>query len=346
MVSYLMKPFDAHRSFALFLFVGSALIFIMIVLGGVTRLTGSGLSIVEWQPFQGIFPPLTQQDWTTLFSQYQASPEYQKVNFGMSLIEFKQIFWLEYIHRLWGRFIGLYFLFLIFYVLKKRVLRPYLGALLALWSLGAIQGVVGWYMVKSGLVHDPYVSPYRLSMHLMLAIITYSWALNLGLRLWYAHIKTWDYSVITAVSLISLTILFGGLVAGHKAGLIYNTFPLMGKSWIPEELFFEAPWWKDLIHNPVSIQFVHRLLAIITLLFLGFLALQRQGFYRVVFALAILQAGLGISTLLLHVPVFLATSHQAIAIVLLTSLWVAFYQRHDPRKIFSFKPFKKSASSC
>lgn len=340
-----MKSLEIPRSFALLLFVGSGLIFFMILLGGMTRLTGSGLSIVEWQPFLGIFPPLTHQDWAALFSQYQATPEYQKVNFGMTLLEFKQIFWLEYIHRLWGRFIGLYFAFLIVYALKKKVLRPCLSSLLALWSLGALQGVVGWYMVKSGLVHDPHVSPYRLSMHLMLAIITYSWALNLGLRLWYAHRGTWNYSAMTAVSLVLLTTLFGGLVAGHKAGLIYNTFPLMGKSWIPEEIFFETPWWKDLIHNPVSIQFIHRVLAIITLIFLGGLALARQGFYIVVFVLAILQAILGISTLLLHVPIFLAVSHQAIAIVLLTSLWIAFYQRHNSRKIFSFKPFKERTTS-
>ncbi|MBN9413162.1 MAG: COX15/CtaA family protein [Candidatus Paracaedimonas acanthamoebae] len=341
-----MKLLENNRLFALLLFIGSALIFVMVLLGGVTRLSGSGLSIVEWQLFQGIFPPLTQHDWMALFSQYQASPEYQKINFGMGLIEFKQIFWLEYIHRLWGRLIGLYFLFLIFYALRKKSLRSYVASLLALWVLGGIQGVVGWYMVKSGLVEDPYVSPYRLSMHLMLAILTYGWALNLGLKLWYARKGTWNYREITAVSFVLLTILFGGLVAGHKAGLIYNTFPLMGETWIPEELFFETPWWKDLIHNPVSIQFIHRLLAMITFIFLGYLALQRRGFYSVVFAIATLQAILGISTLLLHVPLFLAASHQAIAIVLLTSLWIAFYQRFDSRQVFSFKPFKKSTSCC
>lgn len=339
-----MKQLETQRSLALFLFIGSALIFIMIILGGITRLTGSGLSIVEWQPFQGILPPLTEQDWSILFSQYQTSPEYHKINVGISLSEFQQIFWLEYIHRLWGRLIGFYFLCLIFYAFKKKELRPYSGTLLALWGLGAVQGIVGWYMVKSGLIHDPYVSPYRLSMHLMLAIVTYSWALNLGLRLWYSRVETWNYSAILAISLVSLTILFGGFVAGYKAGLIYNTFPLMGNSWVPEELFFEAPWWKDLIHNPVSIQFIHRFLAMTTLLFLGFLALQKQGFYVVAFIFAVLQAVLGISTLLLHVPIILATSHQAFAIVLLTSLWLAFHQRDDTRKIFSFKPLKKSTA--
>ena len=339
-----MKQLKAQRSLALFLFGGSALIFVMIILGGVTRLTGSGLSIVEWQPFRGVFPPFTVQDWAILFSKYQTSPEYLKVNLGMSLDEFKQIFWLEYVHRLWGRFIGLYFIFLIFYVLKKKELRSYRGTLLVLWGLGAVQGGVGWYMVKSGLIHDPYVSPYRLSLHLMLAIVTYSWTLNLGLRLWHSRIETWNYSLILALSLVSLTILFGGLVAGHKAGFIYNTFPLMGNSWIPEELFFESPWWKDLVHNPVSIQFVHRLLAVATLLFLGFLALQKRGFYIVAFICAVLQAGLGVSTLLYHVPLILAASHQAFAIVLFTSLWLAFHQRDDTWKAFSFKPFEKSTT--
>jgi len=341
-----MKPHDIDRFFALLLFIGSGLIFCMIVLGGVTRLTGSGLSIVEWQPFSGIFPPLTQQEWDILFSQYQNSPEYKKVNFGMDLLGFKKIFWLEFIHRLWGRLIGLYFFFVIIFVIKNNKLHSHLWSLLGLWGLGALQGIVGWYMVKSGLINDPHVSPYRLSVHLMLAIVTYSWALNLGLHLWCKRTQRWDYQALFAICLVLLTILFGGFVAGHKAGLVYNTFPLMGQSWIPEELFFETPWWKDLIHNPVSIQFVHRLLAIISLTFLGFLALSRQGFYNVIFGLALLQGSLGISTLLLKVPIFLAATHQAMGIVLLTSLWLVFYQSHNPRKLFPFKPLKKSAPSC
>ncbi len=341
-----MKPHDIDRFFALLLFIGSGLIFCMIVLGGVTRLTGSGLSIVEWQPFSGIFPPLTQQEWDVLFSQYQNSPEFKKINFGMNLLGFKQIFWLEYIHRLWGRLIGLYFFFLILFVFKNKKLHAYLWPLFGLWSLGALQGIVGWYMVKSGLISDPQVSPYRLAMHLMLAIVTYSWTLNLGLRIWYRRVQRCDYQNILAVSLVLLTILFGGFVAGHKAGLVYNTFPLMGQSWIPEELFFEAPWWKDLVHNPISIQFVHRILAIISLTFLGFLALRRQGVYSVVFGLAVFQGGLGVLTLLFKVPIVLAAAHQAIAVILLTSLWLVFYQGHDSREIFSFKPFKKSTSSC
>jgi cytochrome c oxidase assembly protein subunit 15 len=342
-----MNPFEMRRTFSLFLFIGSGLIFIMIILGGVTRLTGSGLSIVEWQPFQGILPPFTHQDWADLFFQYQNFPEYQKVNFGMSLEDFKQIFWLEYIHRLWGRLIGLYFLFLIFYALRKKELRSSLSSLLALWGLGAIQGGIGWYMVKSGLIHDPYVSPYRLSIHLMVAIATYGWALTLGLKFWYGRAGSLDYYEILSISLVLVTILVGGLVAGHKAGFIYNTFPLMGKSWIPEELFFEKPWWKDLVRNPVSIQFTHRILAMVTVSFLGFLALRRKGFYRFIFGLAVLQAALGVSTLLLHVPVLLAALHQAIAIVLLGSLLrLAFHQSHDSRQRFSFKPFKKSAAGC
>ena len=160
-----MKPHDIDRFFALLLFIGSGLIFCMIVLGGVTRLTGSGLSIVEWQPFSGIFPPLTQQEWDILFSQYQNSPEYKKVNFGMDLLGFKKIFWLEFIHRLWGRLIGLYFFFVIIFVIKNNKLHSHLWSLLGLWGLGALQGIVGWYMVKSGLINDPHVSPYRLSVH-------------------------------------------------------------------------------------------------------------------------------------------------------------------------------------
>lgn len=325
------------------LLVLAAMVFVMIVIGGLTRLTGSGLSMVEWQPVTGWLPPLSDAAWQDTFAKYQAYPEYQKVNLGITLAEFKGIFWLEYVHRLWGRLIGVAFLvpFLVFLV-KGWIERPLVPKLVALFVLGGLQGGLGWYMVKSGLVDDPNVSPYRLTAHLGLALLIY------GYMLWMAFGLLWVREAGPAspgraraarllLALVFVTALSGGLVAGLDAGFAYNTFPLMDGALVPAGLFELQPWFLNLFENITTVQFNHRGLAILTVVALaGFwwrtrrTALGRRGRWAVngLPIAAVAQAGLGISTLLLMVPTPLAVLHQAGAVVVFTlALWTAWELR-------------------
>lgn len=299
----------------------------MVAIGGITRLTGAGLSIVEWKPIVGILPPFTVNQWLAEFSRYQQSPEFLKINFGMTLAEFQSIFWLEYIHRLWGRLIGVVLILptvLIFIKKEYRYLCPFV---ILLWILGASQGVMGWLMVKSGLSGDPHVSPYRLAAHLMLGFSIFGVALWMSLLLLIEQKNVIARSntprnvawlINSTLILVLVTAFLGAFVAGHKAGLVYNTFPLMGNSFIPQEFLTTTPWYVDLFENPVSVQFVHRCFAIIT--FVSCLLLwqsQKSNYLFTGIAIcALIQVALGISTLLLIVPTWLATLHQVFAFVL------------------------------
>ncbi len=316
------------------------MIYAMVVLGGVTRLTGSGLSMVEWDPVFGIVPPLSEQAWQTVFSKYQASPEYQKINLGMDLLGFKSIYWFEYAHRVLGRMIGTVFLLPFLYFLFRKMLPPRLTPRLALaFVLGGLQGLLGWYMVKSGLVDNPHVSQYRLTAHLGLALVIYAWLFWLFLDLVDRQHVIKDSTPflrrisLAILALVAITITSGGFVAGLKAGHAYNTFPKMGDQWLPPAGWMLQPGWRNLFENIATVQFNHRLLAITTLacivLFGAFnhkrvsALATRLGIYFLV-VIACIQASLGISTLLLHVPVALAATHQAIAVLLLSSaLFVA-----------------------
>ncbi len=313
----------------------------MVIIGGITRLTGSGLSIVEWKPITGFLPPLTRTDWVNEFGKYQQSPEFLKINFGMTLSEFQSIFWLEYIHRLWGRLLGFVLLIPTLIVVFKSQYRPFWPSILGLWALGAAQGLMGWLMVKSGLVHDPHVSPYRLAFHLLLGLTIFGMALWLTFLLFKEKLKTQTQSfanlkmlTLITITFLILTIFMGALVAGFKAGLVYNTFPLMGNRLIPAELFSQAPWWLDLFENPVSIQFTHRLLAICTVgLCLGLYVTQRKLSlpplvtlaFESVALLALVQLTLGILTLVFQVPLVLAILHQGVAFLLFGSLLFSFF---------------------
>ena len=328
-----------NRSVALWLLVCCALVYVMVVLGGVTRLTGSGLSMVDWKPVTGILPPIGEQAWLEEFAQYQASPEFQIVNSHMDVHDFKNIFWLEYLHRLLGRTIGVVFLLPFLYFLSRGYIQVRETPKYALmFVLGGLQGLLGWYMVKSGLVNDPHVSQYRLTAHLIAAFLVYSYMFWVALSLLYpgpGKKHPWYGKTVALTSLITITVISGGFVAGMKAGKIYNTFPMMGDYWIPPGMTSLQPGWLNIFENTTTVQFDHRVLAITTFfLFVWYWFRVRKTDLpqRAAFAsnallhTAILQVALGIATLLLAVPLFLGAAHQAVAMLLFT---VALYLTHS-----------------
>lgn len=318
------------------LILSLSLIIGMIILGGVTRLTGSGLSIVEWKPISGVIPPITDDDWLSEFSKYQNSLEYKQQNFGMNIVEFKSIFWLEFIHRLVGRFTGLFYLLpLLYFYFTRRLSRKSISSHFIILTLFCLQGFMGWYMVKSGLVDQPFVSHFRLATHLILAVVIYS------LLFWQLMRNDFDILVISNKTslctlkffcLLELTIIYiqiflGALVAGLHGGLIYNTFPLMGDTFIPLEISSEMISWNDL-SNPVFIQFIHRICAYILTILIGissFLMLKSEN--RILKKVALyslcvllIQILAGIFTLIYSVPIGLALIHQIGSIALLSCL--------------------------
>jgi cytochrome c oxidase assembly protein subunit 15 len=335
------QEFAVQKPIAIWLLVCCALVFAMVVVGGVTRLTDSGLSIVEWQPLVGTVPPLSQNDWDELFEKYHQTPQYKKVNLGMSLEEFKTIFWWEYFHRLLGRLIGLaFFIPFLYFLAKKAVDRPLGLKLSGIFLLGALQGGMGWYMVKSGLVDNPHVSQYRLTAHLGLAFAIYAAMFWVALDLLNPDRGTLangrvrgllNFSTTLSV-LIFIMVLSGGFVAGIRAGLAYNTFPLMDGHFIPPELFMLEPWYRNFFDNMTTVQFDHRLIAwtlaiLVPIFWLKSRGAQLSGSARLACSLLLImlavQITLGISTLLLVVPLTLAAAHQAGALLLLTAaLWV------------------------
>lgn len=311
-----------------------ALVFAMVVLGGVTRLTHSGLSIVEWQPIVGTLPPLTDAQWQEAFAKYQQTPEYQIVNKDMDLSGFKGIFWLEYFHRLLGRLIGLVFLlpFLYFWA-SKQIDRTLFPKLLVLFALGAGQGLLGWLMVKSGLVDVPRVSPYRLTAHLGLAVVIYAATLWVALDLLRPKPLMADAVPVLrrlglgVTSLIFLMILSGGFVAGTRAGFAFNDWPLMHGRFIPEGLLALEPLWLNAFENLATVQFNHRILAYLLCLIVPLywwlgrrypLAAGTRGLLHLLLAMLAVQVALGITTLIQHVPLALAAAHQAGAMVVFT----------------------------
>ena len=325
------------RQIAAWLILCAGVIFGMILLGGVTRLTNSGLSMVEWKPLMGVIPPLGEQAWLETFEKYKQYPEYQKVNMGMDLAGFKYIFMYEYLHRVLGRLIGvLYLLPLLFFLFKGRV-RPGLAPKLwLLFFMGGLQGLLGWYMVKSGLVDRPDVSQYRLTAHLGLAMAIYAYMLWVAFDLLFPRGSTYRAAAapfagwsLGLVLLVYLMILSGGLVAGTDAGFSYPTWPLMGPSFIPDGLYATAPAWLAAFEDVTTIQFNHRMLAYALFVLANLFALlvlrsEARGRSRpaaVLLMLALLlQVVLGISTLLSHVAVPVAAAHQGGAVLLLTAM--------------------------
>ena len=319
------------RRVAAWLFFCCALVFAMVVVGGVTRLTHSGLSIVEWEPIVGTLPPMSDAQWQQTFERYQLTPEYQLVNKGMGLEEFKLIFWWEYWHRLLGRLIGVAFLLPFLWFLVRRDIPPsHAWKYLAIFVLGGLQGVMGWYMVKSGLVDDPRVSQFRLTAHLGLALAIF-WAM-----FWVAlslvaprraspaqpSLRKWANGMVV---LIFVMILSGGFVAGIRAGFAYNTFPLMNGQFVPPEILSLEPIWRNFFWNMATVQFDHRIIAWLIAFLVPVLwaklrradeapSRARWGGHLLL-SLVFAQVALGIATLVNVVPLPLAAMHQAGAVL-------------------------------
>lgn len=338
------RQIASRRAIAIWLLVVCGLIAAMVILGGLTRLTGSGLSITEWKPIHGALLPLSDSDWREEFNAYTAIPQYQQVNKGMTLEEFKGIFWWEWAHRNLGRVIGVAFLlpFLVF-LFQGRIERALIPRLIGLFVLGGMQGALGWFMVMSGLTDRIDVSQYRLVAHLGLALGIYAAILWTALPLWRGEWPIaasthplFRWSVIVA-ALIFVQILLGGFVAGLDAGLTYNTWPLMDGKFVPDGYFAHAPWWLSPFEDVTTVQFNHRLMAylvaasVIALWFVG----RKQGlngqarFGLIALACAIaLQILLGIWTLLAVAPVWLSALHQLGAVIVLTAaIFLAFALR-------------------
>ncbi|MBV1882126.1 MAG: COX15/CtaA family protein [Pseudomonadales bacterium] len=321
------------KKIAIWLLICAAVIFFMIILGGATRLTNSGLSMVEWKPIVGVIPPLSELAWQETFDKYKNFPEYQQVNIDMSLDAFKAIFYYEYFHRILGRLIGLLFLLpFMYFFFRGMIKKPLVPRLLVMFILGGLQGLLGWYMVKSGLVKDPHVSQYRLTAHLTAAVAIYVYILWVAFGLLIiktdatSHRRLYRYGV-GLISLIILMIMSGGFVAGTRAGLAYNTFPLMNGAFIPPNLYAMEPVWLNYFENITTIQFNHRMIAYLLILVIPpFCVLIRQvtktkrlqRTAAVFMAMLAIQITLGVSTLLASVPVTLGVSHQGGAIILLT----------------------------
>jgi len=307
----------------------AALVFLVAAVGGGTRLTGSGLSIVEWQPVAGALPPMSEAAWQSEFAKYKAIPQYQELNRGMSLAAFKVIYWWEWTHRLLGRLIGVVFLVPLLWFLWKGWIGP--GLRLRLWiifGLGAFQGAVGWWMVASGLSERVSVSQYRLAFHLTLACLIFALVLWTAQRLkprMPLALPTRIQASATALLVLVLgQIYLGALVAGLRAGLVYNTWPLMDGAFIPERLLFLEPWWRNPFESPLTAQFDHRMIAyaVFVLAVLHLIDVARAGKEALSGALVLtsavtLQVAFGIATLLHAAPLPLALTHQVLAVVVL-----------------------------
>lgn len=330
---------------AKWLFILAAMTAGMVLIGGFTRLTESGLSIVVWQPLIGAIPPLSNDAWQQAFTQYQQYPEYQVMNYGMTLAEFKHIFWVEYFHRLWGRTLGVVFLIPFFVFLFKGAFKGINGRiltwrLLGVFALGGVQAFIGWLMVSSGLEQRPEVSAYRLALHLSVGLLIFLALLAMGYILVRRPAPSYDEIraarmlrrwALRLLCLVFVTVIAGAFMAGTHAGLTYNTFPLMDGKLIPDGYWLLDPAWRNFFENVTAVQFDHRVLGVLTgLSAIALWLVQRKAqltrkariALHHVGAMGLVQPALGITTLVMVVPVPLALLHQAGAIALLSSvLW-------------------------
>jgi cytochrome c oxidase assembly protein subunit 15 len=301
------------RPLIIWLYVCCFMVFAMAVIGAITRLTESGLSITEWKPVMGALPPLNDQAWQDEFAKYTQTPEFAAKHSWMELADFKKIYFWEWIHRQWGRAIGLvYLLPLLWFAARKQIPQGTGWKFTGLLALGGLQGVIGWWMVTSGLIDRPSVSHYRLATHLGMAFLLFGCLFWLARDLKQKYIPHKQPAAWCGLLLLSLTIIWGAFVAGLDAGLIYNTFPLMNGALLPPEplhSFLDQHAW---------VQFTHRCLAMLTGTWLIWLALKRRD--HALLAMTCTQIGLGVATLITIVALPLATLHQAGALILLALL--------------------------
>lgn len=342
---------EQNKSIIIWLLIGCSLIYAMVVVGCLTRLTHSGLSITDWS-FMGTFPPFSEQQWLERFAKYQQSPEFQKVNFEMTLEDFKPIFLWEYVHRMIGRTMMYVFLIgFIYFLVKKRITRAMWPKLILLFILGAMQAVIGWWMVYSGLQNKPAVSHYRLATHLMSAFTLFAFTFWFALDLIYPKENKQEpnqgiklkWPVIIFFCMLIFQIIFGAFTAGHtqgdaskiRPGQIWNTWPKMGDEWIPEQVYMEDGLFANMFENPSGIQFTHRTLAVVLCLIMGFiwfrsnkLQLSKPQYWGITWLIYGLTAQfiLGVFTLIYNVPVIMGALHQTGAFFLFaTGIYVIFH---------------------
>jgi cytochrome c oxidase assembly protein subunit 15 len=335
-----------NKPVIIWLLSGCLLLFLMVIIGGITRLTNSGLSMVDWKLIMDAIPPIGEEAWQKTFEQYQKFPEYQMVNYHFTLEEFKSIFFWEYFHRLMGRLIGLVFIIpFIYFLIKKMLSKKLIFQCLILLGMGALQGAIGWWMVKSGLVKDPDVSHFRLAIHLITAFLTFAYTFWVALNLIYPDNYSKHNGVRNVIYILFgvtvLQIIYGAFVAGLNAGFVINTWPKMDDQWISDSVFAVQPLWLSLVEGLAGVQFVHRYLAYVVVALVGYIwfkvrkiettTIQKQGVNILVIAV-LFQFVLGVFTLLLAVPVWLGVAHQLGAFLLLTAL------------VFVMNTFKKKNS--
>jgi cytochrome c oxidase assembly protein subunit 15 len=314
------------------LWLGVFMVLVQVVIGGITRLTGSGLSITEWDVIMGALPPMNDTQWEEAFTLYKQFPQYEKVNSDMDLAGFKGIFWWEYIHRNWARLIGIVFLipFLIF-LAQKRIPRKLMPGLVVVFLLGGLQGFFGWIMVASGLIDKPWVSPYNLTLHLVMALFLFAYLIWLALSVRRKPLQA-DHpvahrSVKWLIGLITLQIVFGGFMAGSKAGLLYNTWPLMNGTFVPEMAFSGKGFLAAVLENTTTINFIHRTLGIVVVLAVAIFWMRNRGYStdtmrnleHALLLTVVIQFLLGVGTLLMatgSIPVFMGVVHQGVAFIL------------------------------
>ena len=327
---------NSNKPVIIWLLSGCFLIFIMVVVGGITRLTNSGLSMVNWSLFMGAIPPLNASDWQELFALYQDSPEGKKLNYNCTLSEFKYIFFWEYLHRMIGRLLGLVFIIpFIFFLIQKRLNKKLIIQSIILFFLGALQGGIGWWMVKSGLVDNPHVSHYRLSIHLITAFLTCAFTFWVVLPLIYNKSKEGNSSIakllLVFFCLVVVQIIYGAFVAGLDAGDGFNTWPKMRGEWMPEAVYTDINGYNPIwfLEHRWGVQFIHRTLGIIIVIFMLYiwkkglnisLFKQQRTSLSIILSIVVLQTILGVITLVFGAPIYMASLHQITAFFLLMSI--------------------------
>ena len=317
-------------------------VLLMVLIGGYTRLTNSGLSITEWKPVTGTFPPFSEENWETELEKYKASPEYNKINYGISMPEFKRIYLIEYFHRLFGRITGFVLLVpALFFMYKKQFNSNETKFLITTLALGMLQALVGWIMVASGLIDNPHVSHYKLALHLSMATILFSYIIWSGMQFYYKKVQI-NFTnlnhliVVSAILLLFTQIIWGAFVAGLDAGMIYNTFPLMNESFFPSETLSYTPKLINFTENHGWVQFTHRILGYVVYMYLFslyFKILKNNKNFRtngkIIMILLNLQLILGILTVVYQVPLVMALLHQLNALILLGSVIVLLHKICD-----------------